>query len=666
MRKPKKLLFLVIVFTCFQTVSFSQKAFYNAIKINYYYNEIDSTSEFIKGFYENPFNSQYNTAKIDSLLDVIDASVRITEDGKIIQASGNKHLSQGSPNGFTFISTTSQSAIIDGTAKFLAERFKEEATILYINKFKQKLDSVPELQILYPKTYSFLKDADFFNYSSLGNDFKEAFEEDIQNILFNLNQYILDNKELKKKLEEAKLYYPFNFSFSLSNRLIKGDHPIDLLAYLEKKYETTDKNDGFYNYYNIIHGINIIQNNLQKISTSEDFYSQFKNVWLKVSNLKELDESKEIELFAALIFHEDTSYFTNVLSVNSDNAADFFNKTVYPIIGILNTIENYQSKETLVADDYITIMDNTFELVKYADKKTGNNLSNSISFKTKEDNEVEIDPIEFMQKTLDLYESIYSKNYGYVVTNSLYITEKVLLACGSSNVEVLKITQGISKYGGFMVDVVKAENSDDVKTLIQKNVTKYSYLDKRRSKFNITISAHPGIFVGNEYLVNELSDFRWDKGKMNLGITTPIGFEFMWSVKKENSSISYISKKTEKTKVEGESKKKKVTESTIKYLTEGSWSIFASIVDIGAAFNYRLNDSKSQLPSELTFKQVFSPGISLNWAFKNSPLTLGAGIQYTPELREITTDNIVAEENSIRMMLRLSWDIPMVKIYSKN
>jgi hypothetical protein len=78
-----------------------------------------------------------------------------------------------------------------------------------------------------------------------------------------------------------------------------------------------------------------------------------------------------------------------------------------------------------------------------------------------------------------------------------------------------------------------------------------------------------------------------------------------------------------------------------------------------------LNDSKNELPQQLTFKQIFSPGIFVNFAFRNTPLTLGAGIQYIPELRKVTVDNIETSSNSLRGMLRLSWDIPLVKIGSK-
>ena len=111
-------------------------------------------------------------------------------------------------------------------------RFKEDITAMYLDKFRKKLDAIPELKILWPKTNSFLKSADVFNYRSLGNDFKAAFEEDLKNILSNLSIYIDSDSTRMAELKESKLYYPFNFSLNLSNQLVNGNHPVEILDYL--------------------------------------------------------------------------------------------------------------------------------------------------------------------------------------------------------------------------------------------------------------------------------------------------------------------------------------------------------------------------------------------------------------------------------------------------
>lgn len=612
-------------------------------------------------FINNPFNQKLSKEDLEKIREsvVIDKFGELALSPQFTTAMG---LQSGiNPSNLISIPTSAQSAIIDGTAKFLAERFKEDITTLYLDKFRKKLDDVEELRALYPKTYSFLKTADVFNYRSLGNDFKEAFEEDLKNTLSNLGIYINDNSTLKDKLIDSKVYYPFDFALSLSDKLVKGHPPVEILDFLEHRYKDSPEN-GFKNYYNIVHGLNILQNNLQRKKPDDSnnqsivLQKQFENIWLKFSDLRKLDSPKKVEYFMALIYNEDPDYFTNVLKINANNASDFFKNTIYPTAELLNTIENIQSKEkSMTADDYVDVMTNSLNLLKLINSKVEetNELTN-ISFINANGTTVNVEVLEFIDKVIDLYKSIQTKDYGYIVTNSLYITEKVLLASGKSEVNTLKVTLALSKYGGFMVDVVTADNSDDVKEAIKKNITKFSFLDKRNSLFSITISAHPGVYGGFE----ELEENK--KWKANFGITAPIGFEFMWGIrgKADSNKKQYIFVK--------EKDSMKVKTETIKYRSGSAFSIFASFVDIGAAFNYRLNDSESELPQELTFKQIFSPGISLNYGFRNSPITLGAGIQYTPELRNVTVDNIEINSNSLRAMLRLSWDIPLAKIYSKN
>ncbi|GAA3592144.1 hypothetical protein Q4Q39_05445 [Flavivirga amylovorans] len=671
-RNLQRLLFILLLSLSFSLSA--QNAYYDALKIDFLeekYKEFKSKAgisateintietQILKdknnydSFLATPFSIALSKENIES----IRKSIVINDLGVIAFSSNFVALADQAANPATSnlfsIPVSAQSAIIDGTAKFLAERFKEDITTLYINKFREKLESIPELKALYPKTFSFLKTADVFNYRSLGNDFKEAFEEDLKNILSNLGIYINDNANLKAKLIASKVYYPFDFTLALSDKLINGYHPVEILDYLESRYKS-NPDVGFSNYYNITHGLNILQKNLQRKKSDEpsqsiELVKPFENIWLRFSDLKKINTADKIKYFTALIYNQDRNYFSNVLKIDANNVYDFFNNTIYPIAGILNDIENIQSKgKSMTADDYVGVMSNTLKLLKYINGKEEIGFRvGEIKFTGKDGEEVIIDVLDLMDKMVDLYKSIQNKDYGYIVTNGLYVTEKILLASGESKANIIKVTQVVSKYGGFMVDVVTADNSDEVKDAIKKNVTKFSFLDKRNSLFSLTISGHPGIYGGVEELTKN------NTSQANFGITAPIGFEFMWGFRTckgtKNKQYAFVNE-----------------DDTIKYLSGHAWSIFVSFADIGAAFNYRLNDTESELPQELTFKQIFSPGVSINYGFRNSPITLGAGIQYSPELRKVTVENIETGSNSLRAMLRLSWDIPLIKIYSKH
>ena len=102
----------------------------------------------------------------------------------------------------------------------------------------------------------------------------------------------------------------------------------------------------------------------------------------------------------------------------------------------------------------------------------------------------------------------------------------------------------------------------------------------------------------------------------------------------------------------------------------GQPGFFGSLFDLGAVVSYRLTRSGkdySGLPDKVTFKQIFSPGFSLNLGWKNSPFTIGAGIQWAPELRKIKDkEGIITDEtNSLRYFFRLSWDMPLIRLSKK-
>ncbi len=115
----------------------------------------------------------------------------------------------------------------------------------------------------------------------------------------------------------------------------------------------------------------------------------------------------------------------------------------------------------------------------------------------------------------------------------------------------------------------------------------------------------------------------WEKNTEPLvGITAPIGFEFTWGFRKKIASRT--------TKDHGYA----IKDEDIKKLSGSNFGIMLQVLDIGAVFKYRLNDSESELPEEFTFKQVFSPGAAFHYGFRKTPITLSAGYQYTPELRK--------------------------------
>jgi hypothetical protein len=78
----------------------------------------------------------------------------------------------------------------------------------------------------------------------------------------------------------------------------------------------------------------------------------------------------------------------------------------------------------------------------------------------------------------------------------------------------------------------------------------------------------------------------------------------------------------------------------------GSWlhaGVMASLLDVGAITTYRfeqeLDDESDQASHEpnVSFTQVFSPGVYGTVGIARSPFVIGGGLSYAPELRDVST-----------------------------
>lgn len=689
----KKLL-IVLILGILGATAMGQNAFYNALKMHYLQANFDSLAldsfpgikAIIEKIREDPY--QINDLEADTIQAFLDSTLTVSAQG-LITYDTTKWLAldttlrvAGDQAAFGIGTASSllswESALIDGTAKFVAERFKEEVTRLYIDKFRARLGEIPYLCKLLPETHDFLDNADVFNYQELGNDFKDAFEQDLEDILPNLRELIETDTIIPKKLD-IQLRNAFVFSLDLSDKLIHEYHPIEILDYLEQKYELKSTADSTYQgYYDLSKGLNILQLNLQRQKEISELANievplaglsnedKYKDIWLPYESIKWLNTPEEVIYFSAFLYYQDRPFFERIFDKILDQqgtsiqrfdsaidrkkgviAENLYEELIDPIITLLNDIEKIQVKDQLNGDDYTAIIENFVGLLHTLEELNVSTWPDDFILFGEEGKEL-------LEKIVDVYRSIYKKDYAYLVSSGSYVIATLLKdALKNENdttkakANVIQLLQAYKKYSSFMVDIVTTENSDDVKEVIKRHVTKFSYLDKRRSRFSATVTAQPGIVVGLE----RLSDTKNFKG--NIGITAPIGFEFAWGHKNKEPLKLENSKLSRYEFVAGQQLKS----------FKGSYtSLMLTVLDIGAVFNYRLTDSDSALPQDITLKQVFAPGISLQHGFKNSPIVLGFGVQYTPELREVATPPISEAKNSFRIQARLTWDIPLVKL----
>jgi hypothetical protein len=184
----------------------------------------------------------------------------------------------------------------------------------------------------------------------------------------------------------------------------------------------------------------------------------------------------------------------------------------------------------------------------------------------------------------------------------------------------------------FVNDMAAAKDAEGVEKAIEAfALPSGSYSLKRAAKFNFALNSYPGLLPAVE--------MSWDNGKMgwvgSVGFTAPVGVSLTWGSKGGDSD-----------------------------------GIFIPLIDIGAVTRLRLDESNAtkSLP-ELTFKNIFAPGLYYTHGFRRMPLSINIGCQYGPELIKLETDaeGIKKSESFevVRIGLGIVLDIPLFNLHTK-
>lgn len=162
------------------------------------------------------------------------------------------------------------------------------------------------------------------------------------------------------------------------------------------------------------------------------------------------------------------------------------------------------------------------------------------------------------------------------------------------------------KYGTFMANIVTADSPESATSAIEAVASPPgSYSIKRHSTFSVALNGYLGVFGGQEFIKGLEKAY-------NASITAPVGISFNWKRNK------------------------------VGLLQTG---LFVSVIDLGVITNYRLTETNniSSVP-KVQLKNIVSPGLFLEWRLGKSPLTLGAGGQFGPQIRE---QNIIDDQSNV-------------------
>ncbi|WP_028296300.1 hypothetical protein [Olivibacter sitiensis] len=279
---------------------------------------------------------------------------------------------------------------------------------------------------------------------------------------------------------------------------------------------------------------------------------------------------------------------------------------------------------------------------------------------TKRDTSITLDTIytfslnEMTYYTTDV-EDPYLRNQCYRIGEYLYFAANSL-ASSSLLAQDRRTFQFIRKFSGFLGDVALARDEKQLAKVVESYaMPPSSYKRKRTVWRSLDLVTLPGPFFGIETLGLGKDTF---KGFAVYGFTAPIGISYSWGtgrpIKGGNlSEKDLLNPGNVKVKNGQAQHRRKLT-----------YSLTATLIDIGAVVSYRLGDQDGGLPQELRWEQFLSPAAHFSISIPGTPLVGSTGVQYTPRLRNFN-DGTSTPKNAHRIYLGLLFDLPMFNLWEK-
>jgi hypothetical protein len=555
--------------------------------------------------------------------------------------------------------------IVDGLAKFLVQRTKEELSVAFFAQLKKdfKDPRFITLQTLFPRTWHELDliGEKIYQFSTYLTDLRTAF--------------IADLEDLPKTLPFAVNLPPFKNYFAarpwvrqvvatglfISQELLQKDNKIrnlgEVIESLNQQADVLFPATG--NDINAKINGTIKTFSLFSVSLRSTDASRY---WISGSEILDMVSNPIIfKIYLGLLYQSagTISFGTVKLRTVFDKIAKFdktleaTNKYISSLGLQLNLFDEGLKKilednarivagDVLAKDEKIThcaALFNTATDIVQSGLSFAKEVNDDIPGNTKLDLPAGFfDSINEYTRGLhdisNIYLYISQKNYPLAITATADFFDVVLH--DKKGGDVVKFIQRLNTYGTFIGEVANAKSSDQVDSIIDKTVlpTGSSYI-KKHSRFNVALQAYTGLYVGNQ---RQVSDAKFVGAA---GVYAPIGVAVSWGIPRHNIARA-----------------------------PHAFSVFASIVDIGAFVSFRFKNTKDTIANSVNVKlsQIISPGIHLVYGIPTLPISIGVGCNWSPLITDVEKDAIKTmpdNKSAFRYQAFIAVDIPLLNFHNK-
>ena len=231
------------------------------------------------------------------------------------------------------------------------------------------------------------------------------------------------------------------------------------------------------------------------------------------------------------------------------------------------------------------------------------------------------------EQTYSLSQNTQQQDYNSSVYNASALMD-YMLEEQKNRKEYRKFKRDFINYGMFIANVLRARSPAQIKQAIRMvAVPPGSSRTKKESSFNISVNSYLGMYTGQEVLTLDAID---DPIQPSFGLTVPIGIAVSAGMKRS-----------------------------------GSLSLFFPVFDLGSVAAFRITqDARLNIPP-FSVENIAAPGAYLVYGFPDYPFSLGAGVQYGPQLRRINRNGVELESSAYRFGITLAVDVPLFNLYTR-
>lgn len=529
--------------------------------------------------------------------------------------------------------------VINVVSSFIAERFKQELEIAFLDKLKELLngtsDASKALKALLPTTSNVLSQNEPDQYTTFLETLKEAIKQDVNNFPLNIGVYL--KTDPFNFAQAHDFYYPSLIVYTNTLQAIGGRQVVDVLNSVNN--DPLMKSGAVNEPYNaIIRLIGVMSRTL----TNPDAPSP---QWLSIDKIKSMiSDPKQIPVFFGLLMIKEEDELKQIVPNGTDLYSTIAALPLDKLTTLVNKIESIDNALTTLYANFKTLFNAINNNTSFSGLQVTNLVSSlSTTFSTLPDflsvafnkpfSTTFVSTINTnINSLVQIRTNIADKNYGLALTQIISVLTGFITDDQLKN----KLLFVLNKYGNFAVTVATSSSTAEMQAALESAALPVgSYRIKRNAYENLSINAYAGVFGGVQKYSSSVPAGVKSSNSI-IGFTAPIGVAYSWSGKTDDG------------KWKGHSN-----------------TIFVSIADLGAVTSYRLtHDSTAPLPA-ISFKNIIAPAGYYVYGFKKIPLSAGLGVQYGPELRSIRNDSPTILPSAWSVRLFLAVDIPFFNLYSK-